>query len=360
MKPWQFLVLGLALSVTAGCRTDPAIALLERDNYRKEQEIRRLKWRLEDLQDTVNSCPEGSASRDRTSEDREPRAGSRRNHHDSSSMRPPETERGTPTNGVPDAIRNPGVTLPLDIPEVPEGIRGPTPNGSSDEGPMFEREAGRFSSSRAHASMAAGSGAIPFSPKGQSRHVASITLDRALTGGISSGDNSGDRGLLVVVVPRDAAGRIIDAPAEMNVAVLDPALPGEAARVARWNFTAAETASLFCRTSSGPAIHLAMGWPDNPPKHNKLHVYVRYITADGRQLEANQPIEIALPGDRVARWTPADPSRSADVPMEREPAPDSWRHSETPTARTPGPEPRMASRSADPAPDRPVWSPERR
>ena len=189
--------------------------------------------------------------------------------------------------------------------------------------------------------------------------MASIALDRTLTGGIGSGDNSGDRGLLVVVVPRDAAGRIVDAPAEMNVAVLDPALPGDAARVGRWNFTAAETASLFCRTASGPAIHLAMGWPDNPPKHNKLRVFVRYITSDGRRLEANQPIEIALPGERVARWTPAERSRSADSPLERKSASGSWRPDEMP-AKRPGPTPYIASRSAEPAPQRPVWSPERR
>ena len=27
-----------------------------------------------------------------------------------------------------------------------------------------------------------------------------------------------------------------------------------------------------------------MAWPDGPPKHHKLHVFVRYLTADGRKL----------------------------------------------------------------------------
>ena len=48
---------------------------------------------------------------------------------------------------------------------------------------------------------------VAFDPSGDSRHVASIALDRTLTGGINSGDGSGDQGLLVVVEPRDRAGR---------------------------------------------------------------------------------------------------------------------------------------------------------
>ena len=130
----------------------------------------------------------------------------------------------------------------------------------------------------------------------------------------------------------------------MSVVVLDPAVldeRGKAARVARWDFTAAETASLFRRTDSSRAIHLAMAWPADPPKHNKLHLFVRYVTADGRKLEADRPIEVALPGERQAGWTPAPPSaRAADGGEFRPPArqapigPDaeSWRPNETPSA----------------------------
>ena len=107
-----------------------------------------------------------------------------------------------------------------------------------------------------------GRSAVPFTPSSSSRSVASIALDPTLTGGIGSNDSSGDKGLLVVVQPRDAQGRTVDAPAVMNVAVFDPAFEGDAARLARWDFTAAETAALFRRTDAGAAIHLAMAWPE--------------------------------------------------------------------------------------------------
>jgi hypothetical protein len=359
MKSWQLAVLGLTLLTIAGCRTDPNIPLLERELYRKDREINRLRWQIEDLQDVLNSGTEPSSRRDKPGDEREREVGPHHNNHESNGQGPPKTERGTPTDKVPDAL-NPDVTLPPGVPDVPDNIRNPTPEKSSGDGPELDGVSDRRSSRSGSVLLTGGQTPIPFSPSGDSRRVTSITIDPALTGGIGSGDTSGDRGLLVVVEPRDGAGRIVDAPAEVNVAVFDPALKGEAARVARWDFTPAETASLFCRTIKGPAIHLAMAWPANPPKHHKLHLFVRYIAANGRKLEANQPIEIALPGERTARWTPAETPRSAETPIQREPPPRSWRPSETPIARASEPTPYIASRTAEPKPERPVWSPERR
>ena len=53
--------------------------------------------------------------------------------------------------------------------------------------------------------MASASSAVSFRPSGDSRRVASIAIDPAISGGIGSGDTAGDRGLLVAVQPRDAA-----------------------------------------------------------------------------------------------------------------------------------------------------------
>ncbi len=342
MKSWQLAVLGLAPLFIAGCRTDPAIPILERELYRKDQEINRLRWQIEDMQGAVNSCPEQSMIRDRGSEEREAEPRSYRNHRGSNGMTPPETDRG------------------IQVPTVPPSISHPTPPGPGDGGPMLEGDPDRFSLRPARATMASARSAVPFRPSGDSRRVASIVVDPAITGGIGSGDASGDRGLLVAVQPRDARGRTVDAPAEVHVTAFDPSLRGEAARVGRWDFSPAETASLFARTVNGGAIHLAMGWPDRPPTHRNLQVYVRYVTADGRRLDASQPVEIALPGQRTVRWTPAERPTRAEPPAEREPASSSWRPNETPNEDRSEPPPYIASRTAEPGPERPVWSPERR
>ncbi len=52
MKPWQFVIVVLALVATSGCRSDPAIPILERELRLKDDEIYRLRANLEDLQDT--------------------------------------------------------------------------------------------------------------------------------------------------------------------------------------------------------------------------------------------------------------------------------------------------------------------
>ena len=282
MKTRQIILLGAVLLTAIGCRTNPAIPILERQLRLQEDEIYRLRAKLEGCMDDDCSCGSRWESTDRRSGEQ---PSPRRQSVQPGGSPPPQMEitiPGQPSEGVPDTLKRGGAR----------------PSASTESrGPSLEHLAA-------------------FNPSGDSRQVASIEIDPILTGGINASDRSGDQGLLVVVEPRDRAGQAIDAPAEMSIVVLDPAIldaQGKAARVGRWDFTAAETASLFRRTESKRTVHLAMAWPDEGPKHNKLHVFVRYVTADGRRLEIDRPIEVALPGEPQARWTPADPSSFAPV-----------------------------------------------
>ena len=169
--------------------------------------------------------------------------------------------------------------------------------------------------------------------------VRQITFNQNLTGGYVTEDNPGEQGLLVVIEPRDGQGRLLAAPADVQVAVLDPKLPGQDARVARWNLTAAETAAQL-RGGADSGIHLTLPWRNNRPKHAKLHLFVRYLTGDGRKIEADQPIEVVLPSDRSAGWI-RSPQGTSD-----------WSAPDAPSAPA-------AERSSDDAAHRPTWSPER-
>ena len=127
----------------------------------------------------------------------------------------------------------------------------------------------------------------------------------------------------------------------MSVAVYDPALrdeEGMAVLVGRWDFTAAETASLFRRTGPRHAVHLSMAWPNGPPKHPKLHVFVRYVTANGRKLRADGSIDVGRPE--------RPPTRRAATPVSAAP----------PAERNDGPQLLPVNATTPP---RPVWSPER-
>jgi len=287
MKTWQLVVTALMLLATAGCRSDPAVAILERELRLKEDEIYRLQATVEDLRDS-QQCRERTIGRSRSEDDdSEPPASRRRT---GPMPKPPAVELPSkPGTEVPDTLKGPSDGLPPGL-EVPEHLRGPSkplspkdsapgvppakptaertslPPLNEPDGPALGRDAG-VEPARPHrmtmASRTVPSG--PFTPGGDSRRVAGIVLNRTLTGGISAEDRPGDQGLLVVVEPRDRAGRMVDAPAEMSVVVIDPALEGSAARVARWDFNAAEVASMFRRTNAGGAIHLTTAWPGEPP-----------------------------------------------------------------------------------------------
>jgi hypothetical protein len=352
MKARLLVVVGVLFSVAAGCRTDPAVGCLERELRRKEDQIYRLQWALEDMQDSMR-CAEGDRGATRGSDnDRERPAGRKRDEAARNGDGPPapDVERGQPSTNVPDLLQRPATSIPSD-------------DSSRSSGPSFDRPPGRDddrSSLRTrHRSGAVGlaSHCVPVAASGDSRQAARIVLNRDLTGGINNGDGSGDQGMLIVVEPRDANGRTIEAPAEVSVVVMDPALDGDASRVARWDFTAAETSELFRRTGSSEALYLATNWPDGPPQHHKLHLFVRYVTADGRRLEAEQPIEVALAGDKSTRWATSGPRAEPSEEPERDVvAPDA---SSGPPPRNNEHTPRTARRSEEPKPNRPQWSPDR-
>ena len=152
----------------------------------------------------------------------------------------------------------------------------------------------------------------------------------------------------MVIEPRDARGRLLDAPADIQVVALDPALTGQEARVARWDVTAAEASA---RLGDGPdrGIHLNLPWPDRPPAHNKLHLFVRYLTSDGRKLQADGLVEVALPGRPLGGLDARAASRGRAFLRGGGPR----------RAAARGALAADGQRLSDPGPPRPVWSPER-
>jgi hypothetical protein len=141
--------------------------------------------------------------------------------------------------------------------------------------------------------------------------VTQISLNRKLTGGHNADDLPGDDGVTVVVEPLDAAGQLLEVPGEVSVVVLDPAQEGEAARVARWDFTAEEAAEHLKRTPLGDGLHFDLRWPHGAPVNRMLNLYVRYKTSEGKQLQVEKQIEVNPPGstgapDTAPAWTKTD------------------------------------------------------
>jgi len=316
MKTWPLLVAGTVCLTVAGCRMDPRIAQLERANRLLEDRIYQLQWELEDCQSAarrdgaedatwslpLEPVPDADSPWDETPPHASPRQAPALKLEGS-------LEEVTPGEAL-DSLRGRRAVEPS----------GPVP-GESPDGPQLPGAGGDGEDS-------SGWKTAPPKPAISStgQQVTQIVLDRRAIRGYGTVEGTSDAGLLIVVEPRNATGRPLDVPGDVSVVVLDPALQGEAARVARWDFSAAETARMI--RSSGPGIELTLPWPAGQPKHADLHLFVRYVTEDGRKLEVDAPIRIAsavlgaslhhddesaMPAPRVARpvWSPTGSGSSS-------------------------------------------------
>jgi hypothetical protein len=325
MRISNAVVLALLGVAVAGCRSDPNVAYLERDNNSKEMEIYRLKGRIEDLEEQLNAA---AAQRPGVVRPGAPGVIAPLPGH--LEPAPAFTQPGPallPPSGTPAAPAAPSIG-PLNISPGVEAPSGEVPKtflGPAGKEPAPMPKSGGASNWRP-SDVRLVSGTSIF----DNQTVAQITLHPSLTGGIGIGA-AGDEGLLVVVEPRDFAGKIVPLAGEASVALIDPALSGEEARLARWDFSAAQTERMV-HTGADAGIHLRLKWR-SLPDHDRLKVFVRYTTRDGRKLQAEQIIAVAT----GAAGSPPEIVQRPSDPRDRRGASDP--HSETS--------------------ERPQWSPDR-
>jgi len=378
MKAWKpSVILALCLGAAA-CRSDPNIALLERELRLQEDKIYQLQDELELCSDELQEARRKLAQAEQAPA--------------TSSVSRPTGARSLP------AEAHPGTLVPEAIPavEVPPDSGGANPAAGAAPagaaGPGFPVRG-------------VGLQRKPAVVAGSSRQVAAIELNRLATGGFRRGRAAGHEGVMVVIEPRDAQGRIVAAAGQISVVVVDPSLPGDVGRIARWDFAAEEAESLLVADGPAPGLHLELPWPAEPPQNEDLHLFVRYITADGRKLQTDRPIKIELadapprtaqpaqvgpmltgePSDRstsapppaaatavaptplLPRGTPTASETAADGADGRNAGPAAEAR---PTADDPAP-PQATGRNESPRPaaaparpttavKRPAWSPERR
>jgi len=393
MKTRHFVVLAAVCLASVGCRVDPRIAMLERQNRLLEDEIYRLRWELEDCQGKGTAC---RASGGDQSARLESGVGGGPVFPDTPSPSRPsgaaaskgpgpltvELGEELPQGQQPKIFKSPPPQVPPPtgpvLPEQPEPKSLPTPvqppRNKDAEEPVPRVKPAPESKPSPPAEPAPqtqptpeASAARQLPPPAESRDVVQLALSRTGCGGYDADGKPGDDGLRVLLEPRDADGRLVAAPAEVAIVLLDPAIDGEAARVGRWDFTSDEIARRLGKGNSDRGIELKTPWPSRPPQHNELHLFVRYTTQDGRRMESDTPVRIALAGEPSRRWSPTEPARTpgppsgpatgsgpalrAEQPAEGHRSPPHVRLQQTPTpAKSP---------PAAPSAALPVWSPNR-
>ena len=147
------------------------------------------------------------------------------------------------------------------------------------------------------------------------RDAASIThlgLDvRAVSlPGHSNGNT--DTVLKVIVQPRDQAENVVPVAGALTLVVLNPQLR---TRVARWEFGASQTRQWIEETSRDAGLHVPLPGSGEWGEGQDLDLFVRYVTADGRRLEAQCPLRSLGPAEpsRWSRRAPASGSRDNAV-----------------------------------------------
>jgi len=149
------------------------------------------------------------------------------------------------------------------------------------------------------------------------QRVESIHLNPRVTGGVDLDGQPGDDGICVLVEPRNRSGGFVPEAARVSIVLLDPAKTGEEARLARWDLDAEAVGKTLQTDSLDRGLLFRLPWQGALPERSRAHLFVRYVTADGRKVEADREIRVGRP-DRVAQsWTPR-PTPVPEQPASRE------------------------------------------
>lgn len=343
----RFRLLALAVStavvVVAGCRQNHASReLLERELRLQEDRIYELESKLEDAERALAQVRECAPPRGDTWSSERTGTGPSTN-----SVAPPAAISPVPSVTLPGAspdspgssLAPPSVTLPPAVelpsgpplskssappfrgppavvpvdPNVPEGIpaRPAAPPSTNDgtstnpslptlkpmSSPKFLPPSLKPKTSDRTEAIAP----VPIAPQASSAalrsggDVRSITLGRR-TGGLQLDATPGDDGVLIVVEARNSRGEATAIRAAASLVLIDPAIPGEGGRYARWDVTAEDVAALFRTEQNGDeaGTYFELPWPDGPPAHTRLKLFVRFTTDDGRQLQAERDVVVEL------------------------------------------------------------------
>lgn len=339
-----WLIMALAALVASGCRTPHGLEELERELRYQEDIIYELQDYIGTYKSHLNDCrKENERLRREAGDDGGGRGTSGKSLvPEAEGIAPPENDLVPPV---------------IELPQL-DGAEAQRLDDAS--GPSFgtaqnaRRSAGNFANTK-----------VPHDGR-----IAALTLDESSTWASNS------RGVELLVEPRNAAGQIVPAAGEISIAILDPAAAtADEARVARWQFTKDQTRLLARDARPGAGLGLELLWPDGPPQHQDLRLFVRITTPDGERFVAEQELQVDArqlpavsrqPAQKIeptspSNWTArtrARPPVSSETSRAR-PAPVEAGDDAPPTARQAAEQRAPEQRPPNRAARLPAWSPYR-
>ncbi|MEE3371829.1 MAG: hypothetical protein VX346_21030 [Planctomycetota bacterium] len=219
--------------------------------------------------------------------------------HENAKLRAKQSRTPSETAGETDAD-----DLNIELPLEDDGSS--TPRAPAELEPAREAE-GDSASTSFHSDAAGESTAI--------REALSIThlgLDVRAVAIPGHSDNNSDTVLKVIVQPRDQTENVVPVAGALTLVVLNPQLR---TRVARWEFGVDQTRQWIEEASHDAGLHVPLPGSGKWREDQDLDLFVRYVTADGRRLEAQCPLRSVEPAEpsRWSRRAPANGSRGNSV-----------------------------------------------
>jgi len=325
--------LSVAVIITFGCRTPQIVTQLEKENYALESKIWELVSLLEQKQSELEACRNElervksqsgmtSGQTTRVSPPRELYAPTWPENASKALEPSPPVGSSTEPSPLPEI----NVTPPVRETSPERALRGAMPDTSpvepSDDDAVnrplllapsrseveptpdvLPRETTQQASPLDSTLAPAPRSAIPISSRSsgmisQGSQAKPVPVRLSLAQDYVTGRNydgePGDDGIALLVQPLDSQGNIILEPAAISVVVIDPAVRGSMARIARWDFQPEEVKSYVVHRGDLAGFLLELPWPNRIPDHEELKVFVRYYLPDGSHLETQSDIRISL------------------------------------------------------------------
>lgn len=241
---------------------------------------------------------------------------------------PRNTPRTTPAAGMLTNPRQSGIdlsppeTLPEELPAAAEELPAPQPVVVPETGTSAAvgRPAWIAPPPKPPESLTSQLPSPAETVGGMNGSATHLTFNAVHTGGVNLDGRPGDDGLAILLETLNDQGEFVPQVGKVSVVLLDPALEGADARVARWDFNEDQVRASQSVLAQQRGIALTMPWPTAPPQNSTLRLFVRLETADGQRLQADQELSVSLPGqasNTATRPNRDEPSASAAPAMER-------------------------------------------
>jgi hypothetical protein len=140
-------------------------------------------------------------------------------------------------------------------------------------------------------------GSAKVNNSGGSTRAVAVSIDRNQTRGEDLDGQPGDEGILVVLVPRDAAGAYVPHNGSVIIEVIDSpnaSKSDSSAQVAEWKFSPEEVRRAMRNSSLGKGAYLSVDWDEHRPAHEKLLLVARWKSPTGEELKAEHVIRVNL------------------------------------------------------------------